>query len=341
MKRLIFAAVAVGICAAALLVAPSGASARAAVDLHKVNLGNRAIPGSTCYSHKEIAMHNGHGVGGRLAGTGTLVADEYGKPVYGDVTHDGRAEAFVAVDCSTGGGTAGSQVKFTWVVFTGGSGTVQVLGVLSAQHQWLNAHPTVLQAPKTVKDVVSVHETLWFADDPDCCGSTAANVTWTYTKGALRVRTSTLTLTDRIVTSTSVGRATIGQTPAALKKIYGSRLHSAVYSTGCRDYWHGPNQAKSFGAFVDFNQSARVFGIYAPNGSVTRAGVGTYATVAQIKNAYAGHQIIVTKGSKNVYVRSAGSWLGFGMDTSQSPAFVRSIRVGQLSFVDGAHTCTN
>jgi hypothetical protein len=100
-KKLVLALV---LAVTSALFVPMSASAAGTVNLHNVNLRNRTIPGSTCYSTKPIKLHKGHGQGGTFGDGEHLVVDSYGKPIYGDLTHDGQDEAFLFVVCSTASG---------------------------------------------------------------------------------------------------------------------------------------------------------------------------------------------------------------------------------------------
>ena len=342
MKKLVLAlGVAV---AAALLVPLTAASAAGPVNLHNVNLRNRTIPGSTCYAKDPIKLHKGHGTGGTFGDGQKLVVDSYGKPVYGDLTHDGQDEAFLFVTCSTGGGTASSIVKSSWVVFTGGTGKVRVLGVIRAKHQWLNSDATVLSDPTISGGVAHVRETIWFPEEPTCCGTGKARTAWWFHNGKLRVKSTHLTITDQIVSSKRVGHAALGATVAQLKAKYGTLHHQELATGGCDVYWHG-KQSKSFGALIDPSSHGKVFGIYAPKDSVTLAGIGDYATVQQVKHAYAGHTITTGTSDvgKQLYVKSGSSWFGFTLkkDSGAPGYYVASIRIGTHAFVTGAHTCSS
>jgi hypothetical protein len=340
-KKLVLALV---LAVTAALLVPVSASAAPSVNLHNVNLRNRTIPGKTCYSPSPIKLHKGHGQGGTYADGEKLFVDSYGKPVYGDLTHDGQDEAFLFVTCSTGGGTAASIVKSSWVVFTAGSGKVKVLGVISAKHQWLNSNATVLSDPKITGGVAHVRETIWFPEDPTCCGTGKARTAWWYHNGTLRVKSTKLTITDQIVSAKRVGHAALGATVAQLKAKYGTLHHEELATGGCDIYWHG-KQSTSFGALIDPSSKGKVFGIYAPTDSVTRAGIGDYSSVKQVKHAYAGHTIKrgTSDAGKQIYVKSGSSWFGFSLkkDSGVPGYYVRSIRIGTHAFVTGAHTCSS
>jgi hypothetical protein len=329
---------------ASALFVPIGASAAGSVNLHDVTLRNRTIPGSTCYSKDPIKLHKGHGKGGAFTDGEKLVVDSYGKPVYGDLTHDAQDEAFLFVTCSTGGGTAASIVKSSWVVFTGGSGKVAVLGVLKAKHQWLNSNATVLSDPKISGGVAHVRETIWFPENPTCCGTGKARTVWWYHDGKLTVKSTKLTITDQIVSAKRVGHASLGATVAQLKAKYGTLKHEELADGSCDVYWHG-KQSASFGALIDPSSKGKVFGIYAPTDAVTLAGIGDYSTVKQVKHAYAGHTIKTGKSDvgKQIYVKSGSSWFGFGLkkDPDIAGYYVTSIRIGTHAFVTGTHTCSS
>jgi hypothetical protein len=326
---------------ASVALAPVSASAAGPVNLHSVNLKNRTIPGSTCHSSQPIKLHNGHGKGGKLGGI-QLVDDVYGKATYGDLTHDGNSEAMLFVMCSTGGGTSASDVKDNWVVFTGQSGKVRVLGVMTAKHQWYNTHPTSLDTPKLANGVATVREIVYFPTDPDCCGTGVGSTEWWFHNGALRVKSTTLKITDKIVSSRRVGHAALGMTVARLQNKYGTIQSEELANGGCRVYWHG-KQSKSFGALIDSKSAGKVYGIYAPKGAVTVAGIGQYSTVAQINRAYAGHTIKsgTNAAGKQVYVKFANSWFAFTLKKMFGSLSVVSMRIGTRGFVTGAHTCSS
>jgi hypothetical protein len=338
-KKLVSALVLV--LSATLLVAVS-AHAAGPIDLHNVNLRNSTIPGSTCRSGAPIQLHHGHGKGGKWAGQ-QLFADSFGQPVYADLTHDGQDEALLYVLCSTGDSMGGSEYRSNYVAFTGGSGQVKALGVIYPKHQWLNAHATIIDEPNVSAGVVTVLEKIWFTDDPSCCGRGRATTKWWFHNGALRVKSTHLKITDRIVSSTRVGHAALGDTVAKLKAKYGTVQSKLLANGGCRIYWHG-KAAKSFGALIDPSSNGKVYGIYAPRGAVTLAGVGSYATVAQIKHAYAGHTVKTgtNAAGKQLYVKFAHSWIAFTLEKQDGfPAYVTTMRIGTHAFVTGAHTCSS
>lgn len=342
MHKIVGALVATAAATIALAAAPSSAGAHSPVDLHTVNLKNATIPGSTCDKSSPIQLHNGHGTGGTVDGQ-HLSADAFGDPVYGDLTHDGRDEALLYVICSAPGGAHRLDVKQNYVAFTGSSGAVSVLGVIVAKHRFFNTDPTVLRRPRIVDAVVRQPELLYFPTDPYCCPSEHAGTRWWMHNGALRVKNSWLQITDKIVGQNTVGHAVLRETKQDLAITYGNTLHSALYSPGCRDYWHGAHQARSFNAFIDTTTSPGVFGIYAPSGAVTRAGIGKYATLHQIHLAYPGHPVLYNSGAHGTHalVKFAHSWIDFTFDASSSPATVDRMSVGTWGFVSGHHTCSS
>jgi hypothetical protein len=202
----------------------------------------------------------------------------------------------------------------------------------------------VLSDPKISKGVAHVRETIWFTDDPTCCGTGKARTAWWYHDGKLQVKTTKLTITDQIVSAKRVGHAALGATVKQLKAPYGTLHPEELATGGCDVYWHG-NQSTSFGALVDPSSTGKVFGVYAPADSVTLAGIGDYSTVKQIKHAYAGHTIKrgQSDAGKQVYVKSGSSWFGFSLkkDPGQPGYYVSSIRIGTHAFVTGAHTCSS
>jgi hypothetical protein len=77
----------------------------------------------------------------------------------------------------------------------------------------------------------------------------------------------------------------------------------------------------------------------------SRAGIGDYSTVKQVKHTYAGHTIRrgTRDAGKQIYVKSGSSWFGFSLmkDSGIPGYYVRSIRIGTHAVVTGAHTCSS
>lgn len=341
-RRLSTVAVAVVAAVAALIATVLGtgapASARAAaVDLHHVSFLNRTIPGATCESKTPITLHNGRGKGGH-----GLVVELYGSRHYGDLNHDGHADAVKNVLCSTGGGTAASDVKYSLIAFSGSGGRVHLLrGLIVTKHVWPGVHAALLSAPRIVGETAYVTEDLYAPTDADCCPGQRADAAWVYLHGTFVARYSRLRVTPGLVRPTAVGHAALGMTPATLRRYYPS-LQTHVLTGGCTQYTNGGAQTSRFYALVTPSSHGRVVGILAPADAVTSAGIGTYSTLADLRTAYRGHTIRVFagQGGEQVTVREPSSYIGASETHRFGGTYLAHLRIGSRAFAAGDELCS-
>ncbi|HEX3541151.1 MAG TPA: hypothetical protein VHT75_12010 [Acidimicrobiales bacterium] len=160
-----------------------------------------AVPGSVCNASQPIRLHAGKAT---IAAPATLKAGtasvtvSAGNVVYGALTGAGEDESALNVWCTNTGGTADGQLKNSLVVYSTATGSLQVIGSLTAQQPlqdqakvghvpYLDGSPnrTIIQPGR-----ISVHE-LWYGpNDGTCCPSIRATTTWTYAGGAFQPSTA-------------------------------------------------------------------------------------------------------------------------------------------------------
>ncbi len=156
-----------------------------------------SLPGSVCGSSQPIHLQSGQATvaSSRFPGT-TTVHVSSATVVYGDLTGRGQDEAALNVWCDNGSGTADGQLANSWVVFSGATGTLQVIGTLTPQQPSNPNSPHVAYFNVTAGGIVvapgkiTVHELWYGSQDPTCCPSVQATTVWTYADGHL-VHTST------------------------------------------------------------------------------------------------------------------------------------------------------
>jgi hypothetical protein len=163
--------------------------AAAPADLHDVDWARVPLPGEFC------------GVPGLVTFKGdeaTATSDKWGpvhlfrfhnsqngSVVYGDVTGDHRSEAAVNVGCDNGGGTAGGQLAFAFVVFQGIQGRLTVIGTVVPQKNPPNQHATLLWKVQLTRGRVIAHENWYRPSDSTCCPTGTAVTIWTLQDGHL------------------------------------------------------------------------------------------------------------------------------------------------------------
>lgn len=274
---------------AGVLIATAGtvSASPPPINLRTVSYQNRTIPGSTCLSDRPITLHRGHGIGGTPHDR--LVVDVY-KPTFADITHDNHVEAFLPVECSTGGGTAAAQVKFTYVVFTASGRAVTVLGVIAPQQQWRDAHATLMSPVHVSHQTVTVTEYVYVPADADCCSSLTATTKWYAAHGQLRVKSSHLSPNDLIIGNAMVGQARLGMTGPQLRAKYPRAVYHRGTSNTCAAYTAGREFDQLTGksvSFVAYVRAGRIVQIRPRSRyAVTTRGIGQYSSLADIKAAY-------------------------------------------------------
>jgi hypothetical protein len=106
--------------------------------------------------------------------------------VYGDLLGNGSKAAALHVSCTTGGGTAASQLGEEYAVFDQSIEPPKFIGaVVPQQPSDPDVHPTIFGDLSIQPGRVVVHERWYHSDDPDCCPSGKATTTWTFHGGRL------------------------------------------------------------------------------------------------------------------------------------------------------------
>ncbi len=165
-----------------------------AFDIHKVDWANVTLPGAACDAARPIRLHHGsafitpiprrwsqYSFAGRR---GITVDSGRDAVVFGGLGGGGDDDAALNVSCNNGGGTADGALLYSWVIFSGRSGRLSVVGVITPQVQPPELLPTLLTiAPAPGQ--ITAHEAFYGPDDATCCASGRATTIWTYAHGAL------------------------------------------------------------------------------------------------------------------------------------------------------------
>jgi hypothetical protein len=171
-------------------------SARASLNLHRVDWGDVTLPASVCgMRNGPIHLHDyvAYGPSYRWSGQWLVEIDAGWNPVvYGNLGPHGTEAAALVVDCTNGGGTAGSVLAYAQVVFTSVGNSLRVVGVLRPQKQPHGQMPTLLTVTIRPGEVVA-HEAFYGGMDATCCPSGRATTVWRYTSGRLVAGRPTVT----------------------------------------------------------------------------------------------------------------------------------------------------
>ena len=102
-------------------------------------------------------------------------------PSYGDVLGNGHDVAAVDVWCSNQGGTAAGQIANLYLVFSGESGKLRLIGTLRPGTSLPNAHPSFLLGAQISVGRIIATERWYRPDDSDCCPSGTTVMAWRWT----------------------------------------------------------------------------------------------------------------------------------------------------------------
>lgn len=124
------------------------------LDLRTVDWNKVAVPGRSCRHAHDIRLHNGrallpdktNGHPSQPGGNGVRYdLLELVKPViYGDFEGDGHDDAAVSLDCNNNGGTADGAILYSVAIYTGRTGMLTSLGLITPKHQPKDVLPTLL-----------------------------------------------------------------------------------------------------------------------------------------------------------------------------------------------------
>lgn len=164
-------------------------SASPGLDLRAINWKEVAVPGEACRSSTQIQLHNGRALipdpGGQPAqpgGDGPLyrALDQLGEVTYGDLEASGHDDAFVYLSCNNNGGTAVGALLYSFAVFSGRTGALQLLGVITPKQQPADDLPTLMSPPQISPGRVAIDELWYGSKDFTCCPTGKATTIWTY-----------------------------------------------------------------------------------------------------------------------------------------------------------------
>jgi hypothetical protein len=184
----------------------------AVLDVHTVDWNNLVVPGEACLTTGQIQLHETVTADGRHFGTALVPDEQHGTPdpagtgtgpkydrldtaivTYGDVDGDGGDEALLALGCSNNGGTADGALLYSLALYSGSTGSLRYVGLITPQQQPSDARPTLLHDPEISSGRIVVQENWYGPTDSTCCPSGTATTTWTYSTEQLRVQTTHVT----------------------------------------------------------------------------------------------------------------------------------------------------
>ncbi|QJT07062.1 hypothetical protein G9272_26310 [Streptomyces asoensis] len=184
--------------AAACLVAyrllPHGETHSDPIDLRAVDWRSIEIPGTLCRSPKAIRLHDGTAVNvpsdfdGPEPNMPQDVSAHTDDIFYGDITGDDRDEAALPVLCGNHDSTAAGQRAMGILVFDGGARQLSLLGTLTSRKPRLGEPPNLLRVERMNPGGITVKDSFYLAEDPNCCPSGQATETWVHRKGRLVAR---------------------------------------------------------------------------------------------------------------------------------------------------------
>jgi hypothetical protein len=166
------------------------ASASSASPLKTVDWPNALVPASVCGGYGSVRLHNSYGLVSSSrwpdawnSNEPAVMADQvqvafHGPVRYGTVA-DGRAEAFVPIWCTNGGGTAGGQLGQSLVVFHGAPAGLAVTGIITPSQA--NDHTMAYfdnSATRMEAGRITLEELFYGPDDSTCCPTGRAEDVW-------------------------------------------------------------------------------------------------------------------------------------------------------------------
>jgi hypothetical protein len=251
----------------------------------------------------------------------------------------------VLTNCSLGGGTASSDVKNSFVVFTATPKRVKVLGVIASRHVWRGTPAALLEWGGVRNHKAKIREFLYGSSDATCCPSFRATSRWTAKDGHVVRAGTRLRTSDLLVRATSIGRAKLGQTVAQLRATYPSTFAKVDTSSACAAYRVGSVKDPATGKrkhITAYVRHGKVVELHTGAGSAaTDRGAGAYLALDDLFNDYPGLVTMSDKypGAGAALVHLGSSWLLFRLEdvagttiTSHGPAVFRYRP-------DGAHAC--
>jgi hypothetical protein len=168
------------------------APAPTSVEIRATNWSEIALPVGSCGSTGPVALHAGIAKvippgGYRGFAQVTVILGDISTPVYGDLRGDGRMVAAVDLTCDTGGGTGGSGLGDTLLVYAlAPDGHLQLLGQLPSTHPNADSPTTGFFTDITiVKGTITADEHYYNPSDPLANPTGIEHHLWKWTSGGL------------------------------------------------------------------------------------------------------------------------------------------------------------
>jgi hypothetical protein len=169
--------------------------------------------------------------------------------------------------------------------------------------------------------------------DAMCCPSSEWSQAYTFDGTNVSQGPLVQTSGPNLVTFTGVGPVQLGMTAAQVHAAEPS-LQRHTFGQGCMSYYGSAGDMQV--TFVP--SSDTIYGIDAPDGYVTDAGIRVGSTPDQIRAAYAGRHIeqVTSQGGQVLLVQGPSSWLGFVLGNGSR---VQGISLGEHDFAAQFEYC--
>jgi hypothetical protein len=188
-------AIAAGI--VAICACSSAPASHSALDLHTFDWKNIAAPGQACLTVRDVRLSNGsalipdpkNGIPINPSGNGQRfdrLQEGPAEVTYGDLEDDQHPVAVVPLACSNNGGTADGVILYSLAVYSGRTGKLQLLGLITPRRQPANELATLLDHPQISPGAITVDEAWYGPRDGTCCPTGRATSSWNYSAGRLQ-----------------------------------------------------------------------------------------------------------------------------------------------------------
>ncbi len=118
---------------------------------------------------------------------------ELGRVAYGDFQGDGHDDAAVPLDCNNNGGTADGLLLDSFAVYSGRTGKLSYLGLITPQHQPKDVLPTLPNIASIRPGTIVVSEYWYRPNDMTCCPNGRATTRWSLSGGKIMPVATTVT----------------------------------------------------------------------------------------------------------------------------------------------------
>jgi hypothetical protein len=178
------------------------------LDLASVDWNDVTAPGAACLTARAIHLHHGYAVLHHRTRREALLRRPYSLEIdikkgvpdvtYGDLQRPGVGDAAVSMFCSDQSGVAEGILLYSVPVYSGASGHLRLLGLITPQIKPGKEEPvTLLGPPRFRRRTIIVTEDFYGSKDDVCCPSGRATTVWVYRHGRLTPRAPIVTTEPR------------------------------------------------------------------------------------------------------------------------------------------------